>query len=200
MTEEKTLTYSLNIELSDREIFLIGQIMAQWGLLEHTVFTQTLLTFETSEDEEPQLPKEMNNIQFSGVLELWKQRVIEPETNEHYQKLSEQFDEIVRLKPGRDALIHGMWRWNPDEISKITSVRVRKRQIVEFHFTADDLEDFRRRVSSVNFHIRYPGGIEDLAQERAKEGIYMSRRFLAAMSGDVVENDWLSDLLGSKKR
>lgn len=197
MSDKPSLRYELNVELSDRETFLIGKIMAQWGLLEHAIFLQTLATFEATEGDGTELPKAMNNIQFSGVLDLWKSRVIDEENNEHSAVLQEQLEEILRLIPARDALVHGMWQWSPGNLSQISTVRVRKREVIEFHFSADDLEDLYRRVASVNFTIRYPGGIEDLARERASEGIYMSRRFLAAITSDPVARDWRSGLVVS---
>ena len=197
MTDEKTVTLTLNMELSDRETFLIGKIMAQWGWLEHQIFLQTLLTFEGVADDTPELPKAMNNIRFTGVLDLWKERVVDRASEEHAATLREQLEEIRRLKPGRDALVHGMWQWSPSNLSQISTVRVRNRKIIEILFTADDLEDFYRRVAGVNFTIRYPGGIDDLARKRAEEGMYVSRRFLAAITGDQVANDWQSALLNA---
>src|ERR1035441_3030894 len=60
------------VELSGRELHWIGHIVAQWGALEHEVFSQTLLTYK---DHLAEVPKEMmNNLQFSDVLKLWKRR------------------------------------------------------------------------------------------------------------------------------
>lgn len=59
-----------NDELSDRETFLIGKVIAQWGALEHEVFVQTLMTFDMPDGEEVVLPKTMNNLQFTDVLNL----------------------------------------------------------------------------------------------------------------------------------
>jgi hypothetical protein len=68
---------ALDLQLSDREMFLIGMIVAHWGSLEHEVFTQTLLSFDTPQGQAGGLPKSMNNIQFTQILSLWKERVVD---------------------------------------------------------------------------------------------------------------------------
>jgi hypothetical protein len=62
------LEFVLDVELSERELLSIGQIVALWGTLEFEIFSQTLLYFGGLSDS--QLPKELNNMQFSKVLDL----------------------------------------------------------------------------------------------------------------------------------
>ena len=73
----ETIKLLHDVELSDKEAYFIGKIVALWGALEFEIFCRTYLSFP--EDNPEPLPKEMNNIQFTGVLELWKTRVIDPE-------------------------------------------------------------------------------------------------------------------------
>lgn len=178
-------------ELSDREIHFIGKVIVQWGALEHEVFTQTLLTFDAPKGEQIALPKAMNNLQVTELLALWKERVVDQAQGERLEVLQRQFDEILRLKPFRDAIVHGMWDWSASSLSSISTVRIRKREILTTHFTAGDLEHFYGQLARVNFKIRFPGGIEDLARQRAESGSSMSRRFLSMMSGDSLAGDWL---------
>ena len=49
-------------ELSDREVFLVGKIVIQWGALQDEIFKQTLSTFEDDGTEPLALPKAMNNL------------------------------------------------------------------------------------------------------------------------------------------
>lgn len=170
-------------ELSDREIHFIGKVIVQWGALEHEVFTQTLLTFDAPEGEQIALPKAMNNLQITKLLALWKERVVDQAQGERSEVLQYQFAAILRLKPFRDAVVHGMWDWSASNLSLLSTVRIRKKEIRTTHFTADDLEDFYDQLARINFKIRFPGGIEDLARQRAESGSYMSRRFLSMMSG-----------------
>ena len=78
MSDENEIKHLWDLELSDSEVHHIGKIVAHWGAIEHEVFIQTLMTFDTSSQEEIQLPKAMNNLNFTNVLELWKERVVNP--------------------------------------------------------------------------------------------------------------------------
>ena len=73
----------MNNGLLDREVWLVGQIIVQWGALEYEIFTHTALTFDDGTDEA--LP----------------------------------VHEMARRKEFRDALVHGMWRWSADELTRI---------------------------------------------------------------------------------
>jgi hypothetical protein len=181
--------YLWNSDLSDREIHFIGTIFVQWGALEHEVFMQTLKTFEPGEDatEIPVLPKEMNNLQFSGVLELWNERVAMPRHGKRGKILQKQYEEIRKLKEVRDALVHGMWHWTSDNLGEIRTVRVRKREVITSRFSADFLGEMANKVGEINFSIRFPGGMVDLAKQRMEDGGYMSRRWAAMVTGAPVD-------------
>ncbi len=56
-------------------------------------------------------------------------------------------------------------------------------------FSADFLGDLARRVGEINFNIRFPGGLVDLAKQRMEDGGYMSRRWVAMLSGAPVDAD-----------
>jgi hypothetical protein len=164
VTDDSHDLYEWDAQLSDREVFLIGAIIVQWGAIEHEFFTQAVATFDVSEGEQRTLPKAMNNMQFTEVLSLWKERVVDQAQGECAKVLQRQLDEILRLKQFRDALVHGMWDWSASQLSRISTVRVRKKEVVTTHFTADDLEHFYGRLASINFALRFPGGLEDLAR------------------------------------
>ena len=193
-------SFRLDFGLSDRETFFIGQIISQWGAMEHEIFLQTLLTFDRNEKERPELPREMGTLQLTTLLALWKERVIDHTTGERADILRLQFDEIGRLKNGRDALVHGMWRWSPGTLGRISTVRVRKKQVITMHFTLDDLKDFSDRLANVNFRIRYPGGVEEFAQARAEHGHGVSRRGLAILTDNSLLDDWLIALPPTRDR
>jgi hypothetical protein len=173
---------ALDLQLSDREMFLIGMIVAHWGSLEHEVFTQTLLSFDTPQGQAGGLPKSMNNIQFTQILSLWKERVVDRCKGKRSTALREVHDAVVDLKEPRDALIHGMWLWSPSSMDRISTVRVRKREVITTHFDAGYLEDFAFRLAKLNFMIRYPRGAVDLAASRQREGFYISRKGIQMMS------------------
>lgn len=166
------MIHTLNTELSDREIYLIGSIVAQWGFLESDIFGQTLLSFA----EDDSLPPSMNNAQFSAVLLLWLERVVEQQ-QDHVKKgvLLAQHREIVALSEFRQAVVHSRWEWRPDLPDEITAVRIHKKSIIRVKFTPHDLANFSSRLGEVRFRIKYPGGIEDRAAELAAGGGYISR-------------------------
>lgn len=180
-------------ELSEREVLLIGKIMVQWGALEHEVFTQTILTFDFPEGEEPPpLPAAMNNLQFTGLLKVWKERVADKLDGNRGTVLQRIYDEVLRLKEPRDALVHGMWHWGGGNLSTISTVRVRKKKVVTVHFTVDDLGHFYDRLSSINFRLRFPD-VEDFYRSLAEQGQFMSRRAASMMTSHPVADDfWLT--------
>lgn len=165
------MTPLLNTELSEREIYLIGSIVSQWGFLEADIFEQTLLSF--AEDEE--LPASMNNAQFTNVLELWEERVMGRQDGKKKTVLKAQYDEIVALSEYRQAIVHSRWEWQPDKPDEITAVRVHKKVIKRVTFSTEDLFSFSTRLGQVRFLVNYPGGLEDRAAEMALTGGYISR-------------------------
>ena len=183
------MKYQWDPQLSDREVQFIGTIFVQWGALEHEIFIQTLLTFSPHEDETnvPILPKEMNNLQFSGELELWKKRVAKVWRGRRGKLLQQQYNEIQELKELRDALAHGMWHWSREDLGEIRTVRVKKREMITSRFSADFLADVANKVGEINFKVRFSGGPIDVAMQRMEDGVYMSRRAVAMFSGAPLD-------------
>lgn len=171
-----------NLELSERELLCIGHIIAQWGALEYEIFCQTLQTFGGSAQT---LPKEMNNMQFTEVLEKWKERVVDPANGKKKKNLEEQYALIRHYHNYRNALVHGMWDWDATSPERIRTTRIRKKEVIATHFTAADLEDFSLEVAKINFNIRYPRGAEDLA-EMINAGGYISRFAVSMLSGNAI--------------
>jgi hypothetical protein len=193
VSDKPAMAYRLDQGLSDREVFLVGQIIVEWGSLEHEVFSQVLDTFPS--DQSTSLPPAMNNLRFSEVLKLWKERVVDQSQAEHKDVLLRAYDEILILKPFREALVHGMWHWAQADLSRISTTRVRKNEVIATHFSADDLAEIDSRIGSVNFVLRFPGGPADLARV-AVEQPSVGRRFLASIRQNRVAKDWLSTLPG----
>lgn len=175
------MNFTLNTELSEREIYLIGSIVSQWGFLESDIFDQTLLSFAESEA----LPAAMNNAQFSAVLQLWLERVVEQQDDARKGILKAQYGEIVSLSNFRQAVVHSRWEWRPGSPEEITAVRVHRNSVKRVKFTADDLTDFSNRLGQVRFSIQYPGGMEDRAAEVATTGGYVSRLGWDLLAGRV---------------
>lgn len=175
------MIYTLNTQLSEREIYLIGSIVAQWGFLENDIFDQTLLSFAESET----LPVAMNNAQFSAVLQLWLERVVEQQDDARKGVLKAQYAEIISLSKFRQAVVHSRWEWQPDRPKEITAVRVHKNSVKRVKFIADDLTDIAIRLGQVRFWIQYPGGTEDRAAEVATTGGHISRLGWDLLAGRV---------------
>lgn len=178
-----------DVPLSDKEGILIGRIIALWGALESEVFVQTLATFDVQDVEE--LPNAMSNLSFVKVLELWKARVADVAEGNRAVVLQQQFTRITHLHDSRNALIHGMWTWSRTEPEKISTTRVSKKQVITMHFPAGSLADFHNELGVINFKIRYPGGLVDLARARADEGGFLSRRALCMLTENLAADDWL---------
>ena len=177
-----------NHELSDKEVHFIGQIVIHWGAIEYEVFTQTLTAYEYI-GQPRVLPKAMNNLQFTEILDLWKEQVIAKAKPKVARTLQDQYNEIVRLKSYRDALVHGHWDWSATNLSQVSTVRVRKNDVITTRFTADDLMNFADRLASVNFKLRFPRGPLDAARKRGADGFYISRRALAMFTGHPLAED-----------
>jgi hypothetical protein len=183
-SEDPRLDHAHNVELSDIELSCIGHIVAQWGALEYEIFLQTLQTF----GKQDALPKVMNNIQFSEVLELWKERVVDQCNGEKKKNLEKQHSLIHHYHDYRNALVHGMWDWDRSTPAKIKTTRIRKTEVISTHFTASDLQDFSLAVAKINFNIRYPRGDEDLAELISKGG-YIGRLTASMLFGQTVETN-----------
>ena len=183
------LIHLYDVPLSDKEAILIGRIVALWGALESEVFTQTLITFDAQDTNE--LPKEMNNLSFIKVLDLWKVRVADVATGKRAEVMHRQLSRIIHLHESRNALIHGMWTWSMTEPEIISTMRVSKKQVITMHFPIGSLADLHNELGDINFKIRYPGGVEDLARERVSEGVFISRRALCMLTGNSAADDWL---------
>jgi hypothetical protein len=175
------------LELSEKELYFIGTIVALWGALEYEIFGQTLLALNPNSIKE--LPKEMNNMQPSQVLELWKTHVVDNTAGKRGEVLNKQYQLISHYANFRHAIVHGMWDWSPNTPETINVSRVRKDTIQITHFTADDLKDFALELGKINFKVKYPGGTEDHTRAMVEKGSYMSRRFAAAMTGSPVADD-----------
>lgn len=177
--EERHVIYALNTELSDRELHLIGSIVSQWGFLEDDIFHQTLWSFE----EEVDVPTSMNNVQFTAVLKLWLERVVNQQDQARREVLRAQYDQIVLLHEYRKAVVHSRWEWRPHTPDEIIAVRVHKKSIQRVKFTTDDLADMATRLGQVRYWITYPGGMEQHAAELSAEGGYLSRRAYDLLTG-----------------
>ena len=183
MTSELQSEHMLDLHLSDEEIFYVGMIVAHWGTLEHTIFIQTIMSFNEPDGQIIELPKSMNNIKFTDTLLLWKERVANKSSTEIVSTLQHAYDEILSLKDYRDAITHGMWEWQSRNLDEINTVRIKKREIITTIFRSEDLRDFAFRVAHLNFTIRYPRGIADLAVEReGYSGFHISRKALRKIS------------------
>jgi hypothetical protein len=184
-----TLKHLWDPQLSHNEVACIGMISVQWGAMEHEIFLQTLATFEQEVANGGELPREMNNLQFTGVLNLWKERVANQAKGRRAKILIEQHSEILRLKDFRDALIHGMWHWSESDLGALFTTRVKKQDVITVKFSAADLIEFSTRLAEVNFKIRFPGGVIDLARARMSEGGYISRRAMAMFTGAPTDHE-----------
>jgi hypothetical protein len=180
-----------DVELSDRESFLIGRIIALWGALEHEVFVQTLKTFNLEAGKASELPREMNNLQFTSVLALWKARVVDVAEGDRREILQELHDGICHYKDFRQAIVHGMWDWSMSDLGRISSIRIRHRQLITVHFTADDLQSFMMDLQKINFRIRHPGGMEEFANAFTQQGFLISRRAAAMFTKHPVMDELL---------
>jgi hypothetical protein len=171
---ENKLDEEWDIGLTENELTDIGSIVAHWGAMEHEIFVQTIDTFDATDIRDGKLPREMNNLNFSQLLELWKERVVDRANEKNRSILTKQYEEINRLSESRNALIHGMWHWNIADPKTLIATRIRQREIIHVNFNDGDLNDFASRVAQVNLLIRYPGGITEFLTEEMAQGGYVN--------------------------
>jgi len=181
------MEYGLDIELSEGELLSIGKIVALWGSLEYEIFCQTLMCFGGLSGN--QIPKEMSNMQFSQVLGLWETRIVNKAVGKRKEVLQDQCKSIRHYLEFRNGLVHGMWNWSKVAPEKLTATRIRKKEVVRTHFTADDLASFASALATINFKVRYPGGFEEYANAMGAEGAYMSRRAFCLMTSNSLTAD-----------
>jgi hypothetical protein len=184
------MEWAIDLELSERELLSIGKIVALWGTLEHEIFCQTLRCLSPIACS--QIPKEMNNMKFSKVLTLWETHVVNNAVGKRKEVLREQLENIRHYYDFRNALAHGMWDWSHAAPEKLIATRIRKKEMVRTHFTADDLASFASVLGTINFKVRYPNGLEGYAAAMAEQGSYMSRRAVCLVTGDPLTDDLFS--------
>jgi hypothetical protein len=198
LTDTSEIEHRIETELSERELSSIGKVVALWGSLEFEIFSQTLRSFSDSEIAEGRLPKAMNNLQFSEVLELWESRVVNKAVGKRKEILQEQCETTRYHLDFRNALVHGMWDWSIGAPEKITAIRIKKKQIISTHFTADDLDAFASTLGRINFKVRYPGGLEDRAAAMSEQGAFFSRRAVCAMTDHPLAEELFRPFLGKE--
>jgi hypothetical protein len=172
----------LDLELSEREFYFIGRIVAAWGALESEIFTQTLQALNPNSLDG--LPAAMNNLQPSRVRELWKEHVVDKASGKTREVLLEQHEKIETLSEDRHAIVHGMWEYSKSELEKITVWRVRKGDLEKKVFTADDLMNISLAVDQINYGLRFP-----LDNPFESSGSFMSRRMRATLAGHPVSKE-----------
>jgi len=188
----------IEIPLSKMETFHVGKIIALWGMLEHIIFMQALESFDTGDGASIELPKTMNNTKFSNVLAHWTVRVAEAAPDGRRQVLLRQLKRIEALQEPRNALAHGMWDWSLDDLSRISTVRVNKQEVITMHFDAAALADMSRQLGSIIYKIKYPGGVNDYAGDMARHGFHLSRRGAAMMTSNPIVEEMLSPMLSGE--
>jgi hypothetical protein len=131
----------------------------------------------------------MNNMQFSEVLGLWEIHVVNKAEGKRREVLQKQCEAIRYHHDFRNALAHGMWDWSMTAPERITAIRVRKKEVIRTHFTADDLGSFASALETINFKVRYPGGHEGYAAAMGEKGAYVSRRALCAITNHPLTDE-----------
>jgi hypothetical protein len=136
----------------------------------------------------------MNNVQFTTVLDLWFERFVRAQSDDKREVLENQYQAIKELNDFRQAIVHSRWKWRPDRPDEITAVRVHKQSVKETTFKSDDLHDFSVRLGQIRFHVKYPGGLSERADELSQTGGYISRKGWDLLTGRTS----LPDLAGPK--
>jgi hypothetical protein len=190
----------IGTELSERELLSIGTIVALWGSLEYAIFCQTLGSFSESEISGGCLPKAMNNMQFCEVLELWEKQVVAKAEGKQKEVLQKQYESIRHYHEFRNALAHGMWDWSTAAPEKITAIRVRKKEVLRTHFTADDLASFASVLETIISRVIYPGGYEQYANAMGEQGAYLSRRAVCAITDHPLADELFRPFVSKTQR
>jgi len=182
--------YMFDLQLSDRETFFVGRIVTLWGALEYEIFNQTLLTYDEEEGMSvDKLPKALKGQQFSDILDLWYERVVANAKPKPKRVFEDQYKAITHYQTYRNAIVHGMLDYVATDIGRLASMRVKKKEFVTVQFTADELGEFARALQSINFKIRYPRGPNQYAMELSRDGLHVSRRAEAVLTGDPVADE-----------
>ncbi|MFM0062927.1 hypothetical protein [Paraburkholderia aspalathi] len=186
--------YMFDLQLSDRETFFVGKIVTLWGALEYEIFNQTLLTYDEEGMSVDKLPKALKGQQFSDILDLWYERVVANAKPKPKRVLEDQYKAITHYQTYRNALVHGMLDYVATDIGRLLSMRVKKKEFVTVQFTGDELGEFARALQSINFKIRYPRGPNQYAMKLSRDGLHVSRRAAAALTGHPVADELMPRL------
>lgn len=171
----RSMKVTEDIGMTTEELAVIGEIVAQWGSIEHEIFVQTVETFVGSNFLAESLPKEMNNLNFLEVLSLWKERVVENSGDKTRVVFLAQYEALCRLAKYRNAIVHGMWEWSEADPKILITTRVRKKEILSIQFNPGDLHNLAKSLGEINFLIRCPDGLEDTLRDALhQDGYYVN--------------------------
>lgn len=123
----------------------------------------------------------MRNRNFSEVLELWKERVVNKAEDTLQKTLNDAYEKILKLKDARHSIVHGMWDFTVSEPKTVSTFRVKDDQIIHTTFKDGALADVGMRIAELNMSIRYPGGIEDFFREQMSGGVYVNHAEMRRM-------------------
>lgn len=180
MSDNKELKALWDTGLTHEECMIIGDIVAQWGALEAEIFSQTLENFG-SDIHVSQLPRAMRNRNFSEVLELWNERVVDTAEDALKKTLQEVYENILELKNARHSIVHGMWDFTVSEPKTISTFRVKDDQIIHTTFKDGALADVGMRIAELNMSLRYPGGMIEFFKEQMSGGVYVNHAEMRRM-------------------
>ncbi len=178
----------LDLGISDKETMNIGRINIYWSAIESEIFNQSISKFKSVEE----MPKELKNLQFTSLKTYWKKNIIDKTENQEIKNvLTEQYNEIEKVKDIRDAIAHSFWEWSSDNLGQIKTIRVRKDKIISITFTVEDLEKFFIKLAEIYTKIKCPRGTEDIFADVIEKGYSEpSRMALSKISNHKISKDW----------
>ena len=145
--------FSFDPGLSQREIILIGTIVALWSHLRREIFIQTASSFGS----QGQLPEELNDGRFTTLLRHWRDRVIANASQERKEVLEEQHRLIVDLNDIRQAIVESMWEWDDADPEKIKAVGPTGSKAESVAFDAASLQELCVKTRRLLRNVMSPG-------------------------------------------
>lgn len=177
-------------EMTDVEVYAIGQITVQWAYLEHILLIDTARRVNNAKLKE--MPEYADSLSFKKRLAAWRQIIQETvKSPKRRTELSNLGHRIANLESDRHKITHGLWAYRQSRPEKLIAYSFRPTvEFIDRKFSADRLYKLSDRIAALNFILTNPAYPKKtkkrdryLARQMFGSGSFVSRRFLLTARG-----------------
>jgi hypothetical protein len=164
-------------DLEENELTALGYVTAQWGFLEHALFTETLNLAEKGLVEPP---LDASSTSFTKRLKAWRLLVEAVVTDTVEKKrLLKLASRIANAENKRHQITHGVWTWSLRSPHRVTAFSFRPKVAFSEPYDFYKIIQLGILIGEIGFELIYSGGREEAweAMTGQHAPAYVSRSF-----------------------